>query len=86
MDIEEMSTPMTDNTLSSPAAIVGSFTYSKHECIWAKDATMEKMVLDMNLWAATEEGEMLDSMGKRDALSESIYTTEKLRKRGQNDE
>ncbi|MCJ1479776.1 tRNA (guanine-N(7)-)-methyltransferase non-catalytic subunit trm82 [Lambiella insularis] len=86
MDMEDKSTPPTDNKCGSHPTIFGAYSYSRVECCWNKDSRLEEVVKNMNSWVTKQDWELLYPTIEHSILSESIYSIEKLRKRGQDDQ
>ncbi|MCJ1420826.1 tRNA (guanine-N(7)-)-methyltransferase non-catalytic subunit trm82 [Xylographa parallela] len=65
---------------------LGSYCYSCAACSWVRDSPVQQSINTINEWAAMQESTAPDLEFRSDYIRDYLYATEKLRKRGQDED
>ncbi|MCJ1378251.1 tRNA (guanine-N(7)-)-methyltransferase non-catalytic subunit trm82 [Xylographa soralifera] len=76
----------TDDQLRYHLPSFGSYCYSSTACSWVKHSPLQESINGINQWAAIQESTVPDLEFRPNVMREYLYGTEKLRKRGQDED
>jgi len=86
VDSQEDYSSATDDQNRHHLPSFGSYCYSDAACSWVKDSPIQDSVNGINDWAAMQEISAPDTEFQSSVMREYLYGTEKLRKRGQEED
>ena len=78
------STTITQTASGRPA--LGSYTYLRSSGSWIRDSVMGPTVIAINDWASMRQCHLLDLHNQLSTARDLLYSTERLRKREQDDD
>ncbi|MCJ1402462.1 tRNA (guanine-N(7)-)-methyltransferase non-catalytic subunit trm82 [Xylographa trunciseda] len=86
IDSQEHYSPATDEQLRHHLPCLGSYCYLSATRSWVRDSPIQESVDGINEWAAMQEINAPDRGFQNSLMHEYLYGTEKLRKRGQDED